>query len=54
MMHPGDSHDVLALSMFWTGLMMVFAPLIFAGAILGVAWRQRRKAERRSDGQPLI
>lgn len=43
MMHPADGHDALALSMFWTGLLMVFAPLIFAGTIIGVAWRQRRR-----------
>jgi hypothetical protein len=44
--------DMLSLSMFWAGALMVFAPLIGAAAVLGVWWRQRvrargRQAERR-------
>jgi hypothetical protein len=30
MLHPDMSDDVLSLSMFWAGLMMVFTPLIAA------------------------
>jgi hypothetical protein len=37
--------DALSLSMFWAGLLMVFTPLIFAGTVIGVAWRQRRRSE---------
>jgi uncharacterized membrane protein len=45
MLHPdGMSDDVLSLSMFWAGLMMVFAPIIFAGIVLLVWHRGRRKA----------
>lgn len=36
--------DVLSLSMFWAGLLMVMTPLIAASAVLLVWWRQRRKA----------
>jgi hypothetical protein len=34
--------DALSLSMFWAGALMVFAPIIFAGIVLGVWWYQRR------------
>lgn len=49
MMHPMDGDDALSLSMFWAGLLMVFTPLVFAGTVIGVAWRQR--ARRRSEGE---
>lgn len=43
MLHPDMNDDVLSLSMFWAGLMMVFAPIIFAGIVLLVWHRGRRK-----------
>jgi uncharacterized membrane protein len=33
--------DVLSLSMFWAGLMMVFTPLIAAAAVI-IVWRRGR------------
>lgn len=36
--------DALSLGMFWAGALMVFAPLVFAGIVLAVWWRQRRRA----------
>ena len=44
MLHPDMSDDVLSLSMFWAGLMMVFTPLIAAGAVILVWRRGRAKA----------
>jgi hypothetical protein len=46
MLHPDMNDDMLSLSMFWAGLMMVFTPLIGAAAVLGVWWRQRARAAR--------
>lgn len=46
MMHPMDGDDALSLSMFWAGLLMVFTPLIFAGTVIGVAWRHRVRLRR--------
>ena len=45
MLHPDMSDDVLSLSMFWAGLMMVFTPLIAAGIVLLVWRRGRAKAD---------
>jgi hypothetical protein len=53
MSHPMMNDDVLSLSMFWAGLMMVFMPLIFAGTVIGVWWRQRVKAQREADSQTV-
>ena len=39
--------DMLSLSMFWAGALMVFAPLIGAAVVLGVWWRQRVRARGR-------
>lgn len=39
MLHPDMSDDVLSLSMFWAGLMMVFTPLIAAAVVIFV-WRR--------------
>ena len=39
MLHPADMDDVLSLSMFWAGLMMVFTPLI-AAAVVIIVWRR--------------
>lgn len=41
MLHPDMTDDVLSLSMFWAGLMMVFTPLIAAGAVI-LVWRRGR------------
>ena len=38
------SHDdALSWSMFWAGALMVFAPLLFAAAVIGAWWWGRRK-----------
>ena len=42
--------DALSLSMFLAGALMVFTPLLAAGAVLTVWWRQRVKSRR--DGAP--
>jgi hypothetical protein len=48
MMDPGMMNDdMLSLSMFWAGALMVFAPLIGAAVVLGVWWRQRVRARGR-------
>lgn len=40
------SHDdALSLSMFWAGALMVFAPIVFAGVVIGVWWWEKRKAK---------
>lgn len=44
MFHPDMNDDVLSLSMFWAGLLMVFTPLIAAGAVILVWRRGQRKA----------
>jgi hypothetical protein len=51
-MDPGMMNDdMLSLSMFWAGALMVFAPLIGAAVVLGVWWRQRVRARvRPPDG----
>jgi hypothetical protein len=45
--------DALSLSMFWTGAMMVFTPLIIAAVVIAFIWRQRirdaRARERQSE-----
>jgi hypothetical protein len=48
------SHDdALSLSMFWTGAMMVFTPLIIAAVVIAFVWRQRIKnARARSSRKP--
>jgi hypothetical protein len=46
------SHDdALSLSMFWTGAMMVFTPLIVAAVVIAYLWRQRVKAARASSSR---
>ena len=47
-LQPDMSDDVLSLSMFWAGLMMVFTPLI-AAAVVIVIWR---RGLRKSPGAP--
>jgi hypothetical protein len=46
---PMANDDALSLSMFWAGLLMVFAPIVFASIILGVWWYQRRRASPEGD-----
>jgi hypothetical protein len=41
--------DALSLSMFWAGALMVFAPIVFAGIVLGVWWYQRRHPSAEDD-----
>lgn len=45
------NEDAMSLSMFWAGLLMVFAPMIFAGIVVSVWWFQRRKAARIGNGE---
>jgi uncharacterized membrane protein len=42
MLHPDMNDDVLSLSMFWAGLLMVFTPLIAAAAVI-LVWRRGQK-----------
>ena len=48
MLHPDMNDDVLSLSMFWAGLMMVFTPLI-AAAVVIIVWR---RGQRKLSGGP--
>ena len=50
MMQPMTMDDTLSLSMFWAGVLMVFTPLIAAGIVLGVWWRQHRAAHPTRPG----
>ena len=49
-LHDMTGDDMLSLSMFWAGALMVFTPLIGGGIVLGVWWRQRRAAQREQPG----
>jgi len=35
--------DAMSLAMFWTGALMVFAPIVFASVVIGVWWYTRKK-----------
>ncbi|MGH7637825.1 MAG: hypothetical protein ACREOK_09235 [Gemmatimonadaceae bacterium] len=37
------NHDAMSLAMFWTGALMVFAPIIAASIVIGVWWYTKRK-----------
>ena len=50
-LHPDRSDDVLSLSMFWAGLMMVFTPLIAAGAVI-LVWRRSQRAKPDEPAKP--
>ncbi len=50
MNHAMTGDDVLSLSMFWAGALMVFTPLIAAAIVLLVWWRQRPK--ERTEYEP--
>ena len=54
MLHPDMSDDVLSLSMFWAGLMMVFTPLIAAAVVIFI-WRrgQRKLSDGPNEGTRL-
>jgi uncharacterized membrane protein len=47
-LHPDMGDDVLSLSMFWAGLLMVFTPLIAAGAVI-LIWR---RGQKKAGGAP--
>ena len=49
MLHPDMTDDVLSLSMFWAGALMVFTPIIAAAVVLLVWWRGRIKATRPNE-----
>jgi hypothetical protein len=40
------NHDALETGMFWAGLLMALAPIVFAGAVIGVWWYGRRKGRK--------
>jgi len=42
MLHPDMNDDVLSLSMFWAGALLVFTPLIAAAAVI-LVWRRGQK-----------
>jgi uncharacterized membrane protein len=50
MLHPDMSDDVLSLSMFWAGALMVFTPLIAAAAVI-VVWRRGQKKAAASPNE---
>ncbi len=43
MIRDAMNDDALSLAMLWAGALMVFTPLLGAGAVLTVWWRQRAK-----------
>lgn len=49
-LHPDMGDDVLSLSMFWAGLLMVFTPLIAAGAVI-LVWRRGQKKASSSPNE---
>jgi len=52
MLHPDMSDDVLSLSMFWAGLMMVFTPLVAAAVVIFIWRRGQAKAARPNESVP--
>ena len=40
------NHDALEAGMFWAGLLMALAPVVFGVVVIGVWWVQKKKAER--------
>jgi hypothetical protein len=38
--------DAMSLAMFWTGMLMVFAPIVSAGLVVGIWWFTRKRPER--------
>lgn len=41
------NHDALETGMFWAGLLMALAPIVFAGVVIGVWLVQRKKQKNR-------
>lgn len=37
------------MPMFWAGAMMVFAPLVFFGILIGIWWYRRKQARKFAD-----
>ena len=52
MLHPDMNDDVLSLSMFWAGALMVFTPLIAAAAVILVWRRGLKKAAAAPPNEP--
>ena len=50
-LQPDMSDDVLSLSMFWAGLLMVFTPLISAGAVI-LVWRRGKAKAAAAPNDP--
>lgn len=44
--------DAMSLAMFWTGALMVFAPIIAASVVIGVWWNVKRKRGGGGDVSP--
>jgi hypothetical protein len=40
------NHDALEQGMFWAGLLMALAPIVFAGTVIAVWWHGRRKGRK--------
>ncbi|MDQ3698775.1 MAG: hypothetical protein M3373_12260 [Gemmatimonadota bacterium] len=38
------THDALDRGMFWAGLLMALAPIVFGGILLALWWWRRRKS----------
>ena len=51
-LHPDMSDDVLSLSMFWAGLMMVFTPLIAAAVVIFI-WRRGLRKSPAGPNEPV-
>lgn len=43
------SGDELSTSMFWAGALMVFAPILFFGIVIGVWWFTKKKRVDKVD-----
>jgi uncharacterized membrane protein len=52
MLPPDMTDDVLSLSMFWAGALMVFTPIIAAGTVILVWRRGRAKAAASPNETP--
>jgi uncharacterized membrane protein len=50
MLQPDMSDDMLSLSMFWAGALMVFTPLIAAATVIFV-WRRGQKKAAASPNE---
>ena len=52
-LQPDMSDDVLSLSMFWAGALMVFTPIISAGIVLLIWHRGRAKSAAKPKDSSL-